>query len=309
MDVKNQIETKKQAYESEKSDLRDMKDILSKLKAEDQAVQFTLHEVTEENETYERQVVNSPERIRDELREMEEDLRRLRASNVSDESLKNTKEHRVTEIEKSIKTMTKVLSLMETAINDMMQYKNVKNNITETKDNIASMNSEVVELNTLKTLKEREITQMKDKIVKLSKTRKLKEDTAYQTLDQAQREYDCMLQSRNDVTEEENTVREEIGDIKRLNEKVADEFITERDHVVNTYNDLQNSVTKYHDRLFGIAITNQEIGGATPGKRHSLSDSLFGNTSVGDDSYLNENQTPGAPYVRHSMSMAVPMSE
>lgn len=94
MDVKNQIETKKQAYESEKSDLRDMKDILSKLKAEDQAVQFTLHEVTEENETYERQVVNSPERIRDELREMEEDLRRLRASNVSDESLKNTKEHR-----------------------------------------------------------------------------------------------------------------------------------------------------------------------------------------------------------------------
>merc|ERR1719272_1490409 len=170
-----------------------------------------------------------------------------------------------------------------------MQYKNVKNNITETKDNIASMNNEVVELNTLK-------------------TRKLKEDTAYQTLDQAQREYDCMLQSRNDVTEEENTVREEIGDIKRLNEKVADEFITERDHVVNTYNDLQNSVTKYHDRLFGIAITNQEIGGATRGKRHSLSDSLFGNTSVGDDSYLNENQTPGAPYVRHSM-MAVPMSE
>ena len=308
MDLKNQIDSKKQAYEQEKSDLRDMKDTLSKLKAEDQAVQFTLLTVEEENDTLSTQVVNSPERIRDELRHMEEDLRRLRSSNLNDEQHKNAKEHRLTEIEKGMKSMKKVSSLMESAINDMVAYKDMKQNMKETEHNIATITNDTNELETVKTMKEREVVQVKEKLGKAQRTRRTKEQASEQALDQAQKEYDCMLKSRNEATDDENHVRSEIDDIRRQREKVAAEFITERDHVVNTYNDLQKSVNQYHDRLFGVALTNSAA--ITPhGKkntRHSLMAGSNASAVVGGGENI---RTPGLPYTRSSVGVPVPEEE
>jgi kinetochore protein Nuf2 len=309
MELKNQIEQKKQAYESEKTDLRDMKDTLSKLKAEDQAVQFQLLNVEEENEKYTTQVVNSPERIRAELRQMEEDLRRLVSSNVHDESTKHAKEHRLTEIEKAMKIMTKVSGMMEGAISDMTAYKDVKKEMTTTKESIEQMNDEVRELDSMKIMKEREVLQAKDKLVKITKTRKLKLELSQQALDQAQKEYDTMLKSRNEATDDENRVRTEIDDIRRQRNKVAADYIAERDNVVNTYNDLQTSVNQYHDRLFGVALTNTNSTTPHGKKRQSLSDSLFGDDSYFNGSMMTGENTPGLPYSHRSMGMTVPPSE
>ena len=297
LELKNQIDQKKSVYEQEKEDLRDMKDTLSKLKADEQAIQFQLLTTEEENSKMTTQVVHSPERIRGELRQMEEDVRRLKSSNVEDESMKNAKDHRLGEIEKSMKSMTKVMFTMESAINDMKAYKDVKITMKETEENINIMKDEVKELVTTKTLKDCELGLTKEKLVKAQRTRAAREAACSQALDQAQKEYDDMLHSRNEATEDENRVRSDIDDIRRQKEKVASEFIEERDNVVNTYNDLQKSVNQYHDRLFGVALTN---AAATPhGKRQSLSDSLFG-----DESYVRENveNTPGLPYTRGSMA-------
>jgi dsDNA-specific endonuclease/ATPase MutS2 len=235
---------------------------------------------------------------------MEEDLRRLRSSNVQDESMKNAKEHRLSEIEKSMKSMTKVMSTMEASISDMKAYKDVKETMKKTEENIVLMKDEVGELETTKKLKKRELELTNEKLLKAQRTKLAREAACSQALDQAQREYDDMLHSRNEATEDENRVRSDIDDIRRQNDKVASEFIKERDNVVNTYNALQKSVNQYHDRLFGVALTN---AAATPhGKRPSLSDSLFG-----DESYVRENveNTPGLPYTRGSLGVPVPSHE
>ena len=304
LDLKNQIDLKKSMYEQEKSELRDMKETLSKLKNEDQAIQFNILNVQEENDTLNVQVVNSPERIRGELRQMEEDLRRLHSSNVTDESDKNAKEHRLTAIEKSIRSMNKTNTLMETAVIDMMGYKDFKNNMKNIELNIAELGNEVAELDTVKILKQREVVNVKEKYVKAQRTRRTKEQESEQALDQAQKEYDAMLKSKNDATEDENQVRTDIDELRRQREKVAADFIAERDHVVNTYNDLQKSVNQYHDRLFGVALTNSSA--LTPHNkrksRHSLNGGVFGHEGGG----AGEN-TPGLPHTRQSVGLPVPV--
>ena len=111
-----------------------------------------------------------------------------------------------------------------------------------------------------------------------------------------------MLKSKNDATEDENQVRTEIDELRRQREKVAADFIAERDHVVNTYNDLQKSVNQYHDRLFGVALTNSSA--LTPHNkrksRHSLSGGVFGH-----EGGAGEN-TPGLPFTRQSVGLPVP---
>jgi kinetochore protein Nuf2 len=300
LDAKNKIDAKKALYEQHKADLRDMKESLSKLKNEEQAIQFNILNAQEEVDQLNLQVVNSPERIRDELRQMEEDLRRLRSSNVSDESTKNAKEHRLAEIEKSMKSMNKIIKLMNMAKDDMSSYKEKKNRMKNIEKSIHDINKEVTELESMRSIKEREQAQMKEKLSKTQRIGAAKEQAAKQLLDQAQKDYDCMLKSKNDVTEEEQQIHAEINKIKKETDTVASNYIAERDHAIQTYNDLQKSVNQYHDRLFGVALTNSST---TPHnkKRQSLSEKVYSSAARGEN-------TPGLPY-RRSIGMPVPEDE
>ena len=91
-----------------------------------------------------------------------------------------------------MKSMTKVTSTMESAINDMTAYKDVKNDMKNTEDHISNIESEVNELNTTKAMKEREVMQTKDRLIKAQRASRAKELSCEQTLDQAQKEYDAM---------------------------------------------------------------------------------------------------------------------
>jgi len=108
-----------------------------------------------------------------------------------------------------------------------------------------------------------------------------------------------MLKSKNDVTEEEHQIHAEITKIRKETDTIASNYITERDYSIQTYNDLQKSVNQYHDRLFGVALTNSST---TPHskKRQSLSEKVY--------SAARGENTPSLPY-RRSTGMPVPDEE
>merc|ERR1712196_548118 len=144
-------------------------------KGYEQESQYKMLEAQEECDKLEQQIVNSPERIRGELRTMEEDLRRCRTEATREEQRTAGIAHRTTEVEKAIKNISKCNAAMDTAIAEMTRYKDAKKELRETQSTIRTGEAELRECEARRNLAQRQIANLEEKLKKTQRMRRTKE--------------------------------------------------------------------------------------------------------------------------------------
>ena len=273
--LKMQIEDRKNQYEARKEELQSIEKQIDGISAETQAVQFQTSIIEEKNEKLGAQIVSSPERIRGEIRQMEEDLRRLRSSNTSDESRVASSSHRVGEVEKSTKQVQKRSEQMTAVVSDMQDYKQAKQSLKEAESSIQSGESVLKELETKKHTLERKLVALGEKLSKAQRERRKDEASSERALERTKNEHSKLLRKRNEVTAEEQLMKQKIKDVELQINQVTDDFVAEREDVLETYNQLCKSIEQYHERIFGAALSEntnlRRSSKKDTTKKHSLS--------------------------------------
>ena len=107
---------------------------------------------------------------------------------------------------------------------------------------------------------DRQVTTLKEKVVKMQKDRRTKEAAAKQCLADAQSEYEELLQNRKTSNKEKDRLTNEIEQVRKATDHAKAQFENEKETVMSTYNKLEKSVVEYHSRLFGSEITNSNNG-------------------------------------------------
>jgi kinetochore protein Nuf2 len=255
--LKMKVEDAKNTYEAHKEALRDVQKRLQDAKEEAQTVAFQAATLQEENETLGAQIVSSPERIQGELRQMEEDLRRLRSGNTSDESRVAASTHRVGEVDKSTKQVEKRAEQMTGAIGEMLEYKQTKRALKETESGIQDSEGALKELETRQHVLERSLAVLGEKLSKAQRQRRKKATSGAAQLESARNAHADLLRKRNEVTAEQYQMQEKIKRVQAASEQVTGAFIQERDDALETYDQLQRSIEQYHDRMFSVAVEEE----------------------------------------------------
>ena len=261
------IEEKRQTYDAEKLKLKDIKSQLHKLKSDKPSVDYQVVSVGEECEALRAQVVNSPDRIRNEIRRMEDDLRRFKVANNAAEREAARRARRVSEVEKAAKNLDKCTAAMDKALEEMSGHKKAKQDLKDMELRISTQDAECRELRARQHLLERNMGSQGEKLRKVQRQRRLKEASSKQCLEDAQREFNELLQTRTEASAEQTHVREQIESIRRSQQQAIDTFEEEQAEVVGLFERLKESVDAYHGRVFGKILTNTNPGApALPAK-------------------------------------------
>lgn len=221
-----------------------------------QATKFKILGAREESDQLRSQIINSPEKIKSQLKAMEFKVERLQKESIKQSNVLNEKEGQLLQANKLKKEMERILNIMklvETSIND---FKNARHERQNAEKAIESNGSEGRELEAMVKRYDRQVTTLKEKVIKLQKDRRTKEAAAKQCLTDAQNEYEELLQNRTSSNKEKDRLINEIESIKNDTNNLKAQFENEKERVTSTYNKLENSVRIYHDRLFGSEITN-----------------------------------------------------
>eukprot|EP00946_MAST-07B_sp_MAST-7B-sp1_P004800 g4800.t1 len=256
--LKMRIEDAKNAYDARKDELSAVQKQLQAVKDDTQAVAFQVSKLEEENEVLGAQIVSSPERIQGELRQMEEDLRRLRSGNTSDESRAAASKHRVGEVEKATKQIEKRAEQMTAVIGEMHEYKQTKQSLKETESNIQGSEDALKELETRQHSLERNLLALGEKLSKAQRVRRKKAAESAAQLESARNAHADLLRKRNEVTSEQYQMQEQIERVQAASSQVVEAYMQERDDALETYSKLQKSIANYHKRVLDAAAEGDE---------------------------------------------------
>ena len=150
-----------------------------------------------------------------------------------------------------------IMEQVEVSIND---FKAARSERQSTEKKIEDNGTEGRELEALVNRYDRQVTTLKEKVVKMQKDRRTKEAAAKQCLADAQSEYEELLQNRKTSNKEKDRLTNEIEQVRKATDNAKAQFENEKETVMSTYNKLEKSVVEYHSRLFGSEITNSNSG-------------------------------------------------
>ena len=221
-----------------------------------QATKFKILGAREECDQIRSQIINSPEKIKSQLKAMEFKVERLQKESMKQSNALNETEGQLLQANKLKKEMERILTIMEQVEVSINDFKAARHDRQNAEKEIEKNGSEGRELEAMVKRYDRQVTALKDKVVKMQKDRRTKEAAAKQCLTDAQNEYEELLQNRTTSNKEKDRLTNEIDMVRNDMETLKMEFENEKERVTTTYKKLENSVSAYHDRLFGANITN-----------------------------------------------------
>ena len=225
-----------------------------------QATKFKILAAREEADQIRSQIINSPEKIKGQLKVMEMKVERLQKESDGQTNALNDAEGQLLQTNKFKKEMERIMSIMEQVEVSINDFKAARSERQSTEKKIEDNGTEGRELEALVNRYDRQVTTLKEKVVKMQKDRRTKEAAAKQCLADAQSEYEELLQNRTTSNKEKDRLTNEIEQVRKATDNAKAQFENEKETVMSTYNKLEKSVVEYHSRLFGSEITNSNSG-------------------------------------------------
>ena len=225
-----------------------------------QATKFKILAAREEADQIRSQIINSPEKIKGQLKVMEMKVERLQKESDGQTNALNDAEGQLLQTNKFKKEMERIISIMEQVDVSINDFKAARSERQSTEKQIEDNGTEGRELEALVNRYDRQVTTLKEKVVKMQKDRRTKEAAAKQCLADAQSEYEELLQNRTTSNKEKDRLTNEIEQVRKATDNAKAQFENEKETVMSTYNKLEKSVVEYHSRLFGSEITNSNSG-------------------------------------------------
>eukprot|EP00945_MAST-04E_sp_MAST-4E-sp1_P007582 g7582.t1 len=215
-----------------------------------QATKFKILGAREECEQLQNQVISSPDRIKGELAEMQQRVINQRKE-FSAESMKlKEEEAKQATVAKLTEDMDKIMGLLDTANGSIAAFKVAKKARQAAEKTIKESEGEEKELKAREANQENAASSLREKLKKARQDRMAKEAASQQCLEEAQRDYQELLQNRTVSQKEKDRLNSEIRRLKEETGMMQVRFEDEKEQAIGMFKKLENSVGNYHKRLF-----------------------------------------------------------